>query len=131
MPVITPPRSRSTSTPSRARAAVSSPTPSRPVPTPTPDPDRGRPARTTEPLSLQPAAGPSRSLLLVLFVLLTVAAVVVGAFVLGGLGDDQPPPISTPQSAPDGSVTSREGLLIGPAAPGRPLDQVSVAGAGR
>ena len=52
--------------------------------------DRRRaPAPPTEPLRLQPASGPSRGLLLVLFVLLTVAAVVVGIFVLQALGEPQ------------------------------------------
>lgn len=71
----------------------------------TPDDHRGRgddhghpadrrrpagPAPMTEPLRLAPASGPSRGLLLVLFVLLTVAAVVFGIFVLSAFGDDAP-----------------------------------------
>ncbi|WP_226363530.1 serine/threonine-protein kinase [Pseudonocardia abyssalis] len=49
-----------------------------------------RPAPSTEPLRLQPTAGPGRGLLIVLFVLLTVAAVVFGIFVLRALGGDDP-----------------------------------------
>ncbi|MBC8093186.1 MAG: hypothetical protein H7Y15_14860 [Pseudonocardia sp.] len=41
-------------------------------------------------MRLQPASGPSRGLLLVLFLLLTVAAVVLGIFVLRALGEDSP-----------------------------------------
>lgn len=47
-----------------------------------------RPAPPTEPLRLQPTAGPSRGLLIVLFVLLTVAAVVTGIVVLQAFGGD-------------------------------------------
>ncbi len=56
-------------------------------------PDRRlRPAASpmTEPLRLAPASGPSRGLLLVLFVLLTVAAVVFGIFVLRAFGEGDP-----------------------------------------
>ncbi|MFB9387195.1 protein kinase [Pseudonocardia petroleophila] len=49
-----------------------------------------RPAPPTEPLRLQPTAGPGRGLLIVLFVLLTVAAVVFGIFVLRALGGGDP-----------------------------------------
>ena len=48
------------------------------------------PAPSTEPLSLQPASGPGRGLLIALFVLLTVAAVVFGIFVLRALGGGVP-----------------------------------------
>ncbi|GEC22344.1 hypothetical protein PHY01_46270 [Pseudonocardia hydrocarbonoxydans] len=44
----------------------------------------------TEPLRLQPATGPGRGLLIVLFVLLTVAAVVFGIFVVRALGEGDP-----------------------------------------
>ena len=45
-------------------------------------------AAPTEPLRIPPARGPGRGLLLVLFVLLTLAAVVLGVILLrGGLGD--------------------------------------------
>jgi hypothetical protein len=71
-------------------------------------------APPTEPLRLQPATGPSRTLMLVLFVLLTVAAVVLGVFVLrDSAGDDQ---ATTPP--PTGSVTSRENVPEGLVAAG-------------
>ncbi|WP_240157568.1 serine/threonine-protein kinase [Pseudonocardia broussonetiae] len=54
------------------------------------EPVRRAPAGPTEPLRLQPTSGPGRGLLIVLFVLLTVAAVVVGIFVLRALGEDDP-----------------------------------------
>jgi len=45
-------------------------------------------APPTEPLRIPPARGPGRGLLLVLFVLLTLAAVALGVYLLrGGLGD--------------------------------------------
>jgi serine/threonine protein kinase len=45
-------------------------------------------ASPTEPLRIPPARGPGRGLLLVLFVLLTLAAVILGVLLLrGGLGD--------------------------------------------
>jgi hypothetical protein len=45
-------------------------------------------ATPTEPLRIPPARGPGRGLLLVLFVLLTLAAVALGVLLLrGGLGD--------------------------------------------
>jgi serine/threonine-protein kinase len=45
-------------------------------------------APPTEPLRIPPARGPGRGLLLVLFVLLTLAAVALGVILLrGGLGD--------------------------------------------
>jgi serine/threonine protein kinase len=49
-------------------------------------PSRRAPAPPTGPLSLQPASGPGRGLLIVLFVLLTVAAVLFGIVVLRALG---------------------------------------------
>jgi serine/threonine-protein kinase len=56
------------------------------------DPNTPRPgvvhATPTEPLRIPPARGPGRGLLLVLFVLLTLAAVALGVLLLrGGLGD--------------------------------------------
>jgi hypothetical protein len=45
-------------------------------------------ATPTEPLRIPPARGPGRGLLLVLFLLLTLAAVALGVLLLrGGLGD--------------------------------------------
>jgi len=46
------------------------------------------PAPPTEPIRIQPARGNGRGLLLVLFILLTLAAVALGVFLLrGGFGD--------------------------------------------
>jgi serine/threonine-protein kinase len=94
-------------TPARARVALGPMTPppapavvvEKPRTPPTP-----RPAAPTEPLSLKPTAGTGRVALLVLFVLLTVAAVVVGVFVLRGMGGTAPESDSPPQGAADGSV---------------------------
>lgn len=132
-PSITPP------TPSRARAAVTTVTPppapvvppaprtasrpARPVPVSTPQPVTPRPrtARAVtppprprvepvaQPLRLAPAAGSGRTLLLVLFVLLTLAAVAVGIFVLRGSGAG-----TTSQGAPASSVAARGTLLAEP-----------------
>jgi eukaryotic-like serine/threonine-protein kinase len=88
----------------------------RPAPLPA-----AHPAPHTEQLRLQPSGGTGRTLLLVLFVLLTVAAVVVGAFVFRDLNDgaaQQPDP--APQGAPAGTVAGWEGVLAGPAVPGTP-----------
>ncbi|MBN9101600.1 MAG: serine/threonine protein kinase [Pseudonocardia sp.] len=97
-------------TPTRARPALGPVTPP-PAPavvvekprapaTPRPVP----PAAPTEPLSLKPTAGTGRVALMVLFVLLTVAAVVVAVFVLRGMGGTAATPDSTPQGAASGSV---------------------------
>jgi eukaryotic-like serine/threonine-protein kinase len=79
---------------------------------------------------LQPKSS-GRTLLLVLFVLLTLAAVVVGVLLFrGGLpavGSAAP----TPQSAGPGTVTSREGVPAGPAVPGGSLALVIVTGSVR
>jgi serine/threonine-protein kinase len=110
---VYPPRSPGTSgpIPSPSRSPVSSPgmLPARPLPAPSssgavPSVPRSEPfaadgagreprpvvapAPPTEPLRIPPARGPGRGLLLVLFVLLTLAAVVLGVYLLrGGLGD--------------------------------------------
>jgi eukaryotic-like serine/threonine-protein kinase len=97
------------SVPAQGRSPISSPVgPARPVSSPAtgvaraasgPLPSSGpgsapamRPAASyappTEPLRIPPARGPGRGLLLVLFVLLTLAAVALGVYLLrGGLGD--------------------------------------------
>jgi len=97
------------SVPAQSRSPISSPVgPARPVDSPAtglgpapsgPLPSTGpasvplmRPAASyappTEPLRIPPARGPGRGLLLVLFVLLTLAAVALGVYLLrGGLGD--------------------------------------------
>ena len=55
---------------------------------PVPRPVAAAYASPTEPLRIPPPRGPGRGLLLVLFVLLTLAAVVLGVLLLrGGLGD--------------------------------------------
>ncbi|MGH3567919.1 MAG: serine/threonine-protein kinase [Pseudonocardia sp.] len=63
------------------------PTPPVPRPRPRPVPHDPIPQRvsTTEPLRVQPQARPGRTLMLILFVLLTVAAVVIGFFVVRGI----------------------------------------------
>lgn len=104
-----PTRGRRRSRPATATATPAAPPPLSPrsaLPTPAVPPDPpapadlpapAAPARVTPPaasrhgpptaaLSLQPASGRSRAWLLVLFVLLTLAAIVVGFFVLRGLG---------------------------------------------
>jgi len=71
--------------------------PATPVPQPRSWPVRRDPipprVTTTEPLRIQPRARPDRTLMLILFVLLTVAAVVVGFFVVRGIvggGTEEP-----------------------------------------
>jgi eukaryotic-like serine/threonine-protein kinase len=108
-------------TPSRARAAVSTATPppapavpAEPPPTPRPSRRSTRAARAqpaprhavapTEALRRGSTRGRGRTALLVLFVLLTVAAVAVGVFVVRSLGGSQGPATTTPQGAAAGSV---------------------------
>ncbi|WP_219415884.1 serine/threonine-protein kinase [Pseudonocardia nigra] len=140
---------RSTATPSRGRSRVPLGTPppaAAPAPhefgdtpEPTPPPRRRSsghppvaPAPRSEPLRLQPTAGMGRSLLLVLFVLLTVAAVVVGVFVFRGLGEGgAQQPDATPSSAPAGTVAGWKGVLARPAAPGGGPGPVLHAGVAR
>jgi serine/threonine-protein kinase len=72
----------------------------------------------TEPLRIPPARGPGRGLLLVLFVLLTLAAVALGVYLLrGGLGDTAGAVAASAAVLPRiaGSVASREAP-----APGEP-----------
>jgi eukaryotic-like serine/threonine-protein kinase len=76
----------------------------------------------TEPLRLRPKARSGRTLLLVLFVLLTVAAVTVGVFLFRALqsaGHQLPDPV--PQGASTGTVTGWVGILAGSAAAERAL----------
>jgi serine/threonine-protein kinase len=130
---------RSPSTPSRARPAVTATMPSPktksgqdrktrspvkavrrikpPRPRPLPTAPAPAPASRTEPLRLQPKARSGRTLLLVLFVLLTMAAVTIGVFVFRGLRDQQIPD-PDPLGSSTGTVTSREGVLAGPAVAG-------------
>jgi eukaryotic-like serine/threonine-protein kinase len=133
-------------TPSRARPAVglATPPPSPAVvadePPPPPRSTRRsrrdsavrRPSPTPgEPLRLRLAEGPSRTVLLVLFLLLTVAAVVVGVFVVRSLGGGAQQVDQPPQSASAGTVASREGLLAGPAVPEAPSAVMIDTGATR
>jgi eukaryotic-like serine/threonine-protein kinase len=69
--------------------------------------------------------------LLVLFLLLTVAAVVVGVFVVRSLGGGAQQVDQPPQSASAGTVASREGLLAGPAVPEAPSAVMIDTGATR
>jgi eukaryotic-like serine/threonine-protein kinase len=142
-----PARSTPPSRQPRASSAPPSPAPSaRPAPASTrrPAPDTGRTrrpqpvhaarhpasAKPTRPASsqafrLQPKSS-GRTLLLVLFVLLTLAAVAVGVLLFrGGL-----PPIGmanpTPQGAGPGTVTGREGVPAGSVVPGGLLSLVIV-----
>jgi serine/threonine-protein kinase len=62
------------------------------------------PAAPTEPLTLEPTAGTGRVALLVLFVLLTVAAIVVGVFVVRGMTGAATSPGMPPRGAEPGSV---------------------------
>jgi hypothetical protein len=124
-------------TPTRARLAVGIATP---PPTPVVEADRRGERRAPEPvrpgrrerrlaptptpaesLSLKPTAGIGRTALLVLFVLLTVAAVVVGVFVVRSLGGGRGTASTSGQGLATGTVTSWEGLLAGPAVAGGPL----------
>jgi eukaryotic-like serine/threonine-protein kinase len=67
----------------------------------------------------------------VLFLLLTVAAVVVGVFVVRSLGGGAQQVDQPPQSASEGTVASREGLLAGPAVPEAPSAVMIDTGATR
>ncbi|MGH3613878.1 MAG: serine/threonine-protein kinase [Pseudonocardia sp.] len=103
-----------------------------PVPQPRPRPVRHDPipqrVSSIEPLLIQPRALPGRTLMLILFVLLTVAAVVVGFFVVRGIvGGDTAGPLAAasfdagrqpdqPTSrAPRGTVASWEDTRAKPA----------------
>ncbi len=67
----------------------------------------------TERLLLAPAPGPSGSLLLVLFLILTVAALLLGVFVVPGLfGSTTPDP--TPSGAPAGTVSGQDDIARNP-----------------
>jgi serine/threonine protein kinase len=129
MPLIT---ARSPVTPSRPRPVVSAaarrpsgkPAADRGSRTPAAVMRRAAPVRPaplpsaarTEPLRLQPKAGSGRTLLLVLFVLLTMAAVLVGVLLFRGLRPADPQsPDPDPLGSSTGTVTSRGGVPAGPA----------------
>lgn len=88
------PRTALRPTPAHTPTAQTRSAQTRSAPTP---PAAARPA--TAPLNLQPVSGRSRAWLLVLFVLLTLAAIVLGFFVLRGLGAVTGPP-GTPGPVP-------------------------------
>jgi eukaryotic-like serine/threonine-protein kinase len=90
--------------------------PARPRPAPPRPAARPRPpAPATGPLHLAPARGPGRGLLLVLFVLLTVAAVVLGIYIVRALGEGEPDG-GAPQGAVTGAAT--EIAVLAGATPG-------------
>ncbi|TQM36054.1 serine/threonine-protein kinase [Pseudonocardia cypriaca] len=104
----------------------------RPQPTPARHTAKAPPASraSSQSFQLQPKSS-GRTLLLVLFVLLTIAAVVVGVLLFrGGL-----PPIGavnpTPQGAGPGTVTGQEGIPGSSAVPGGLLSLVIVTGSAR
>jgi len=89
----------------------------RPAPASRPAPPRPRPAAPrTGPLHLAPYRGPSRGLLLALFVLLTLAAVAFGIYILGVLGEGAPGG-GGPLGAAVGTAVQVGGVLAG-ATPG-------------
>jgi eukaryotic-like serine/threonine-protein kinase len=95
---------------------------------------RGAPARASgragaESFRLQPKSS-GRTLLLVLFVLLTLAAVAVGVLLFRGGLPGAGSAVPTPQGAGPGTVTSREGVPAGSAVAGV-LAPVIVTGGAR
>jgi serine/threonine-protein kinase len=70
--------------------------------------------------------------MLVLFVLLTLAAVAVGVMLFrGGFLTGALPLVPAQQGAGTGTVASREGVLAGSGVPGGPLTPVIVTASGR
>jgi eukaryotic-like serine/threonine-protein kinase len=141
-PVLTPPRparrsgsgtgppAPTTPAPSEAEAGpgTGDAAPAEPTPATTPPPRPPAPPAPIVPLQLQPVARSSRNLLVVLFVLLTLAALVLGAFILrGGVNVGE----STPGGAAPGSVTGWEGVVAGWVVMVRPLIPMSAKGAVR
>jgi eukaryotic-like serine/threonine-protein kinase len=86
-------------------------------------------APPTQPLRLQPKTS-GRTLLLVLFVLLTLAAIAVGAVIYGGLPVDWPLN-SAPRDAGAGTVAGWEGVLAGSAVANGPLGPMNITGGAR
>ena len=128
-PILTPPRPARRSTPA-ARAASATPAPGEPGTStgpdgaavqpaaPVPAPPARPPLTPIVPLELQTVPRSGRGLLVVLFVLLTVAALALGVFILRGgvnLGE------LTLGNAGTGSVAGWEGLLAGWVVLARPL----------
>jgi eukaryotic-like serine/threonine-protein kinase len=110
--VVTPPTLKVVPTPTLARTPTSAPVRRTTTPTSTPpsspssatpsSPRRPAPVVAAQPVELRAGSGRGRTLLLVLFVLLTVAAVVVGVYVVRTLGAG-----STPQGMGPGTVDGR------------------------
>jgi serine/threonine protein kinase len=100
-PVVAPPTptpSPRTPTPTPVRRVATPASPSRRSGPPS-SPQRPAPAVAARPVELRAGSGRGRTLLLVLFVLLTVAAVVVGVYVVRNLGAGP-----TPQGMAPGTV---------------------------
>jgi serine/threonine-protein kinase len=126
---FTPPRARPILTPPKPAAKTPTPTPTSRAATPTArrlaappspatpqprlksktpsSPRRPVPAVAARPVELRAGSGRGRTLLLVLFVLLTVAAVVVGVYVVRNLGAG-----ATPQGMSPGTVDGRAVALL-------------------
>ena len=126
---FTPPRARPILTPPKPAAKTPTPTPTSRAATPTArrlaappspatpqprlksktpsSPRRPVPAVAARPVELRAGSGRGRTLLLVLFVLLTVAAVVVGVYVVRNLGAGP-----TPQGMSPGTVDGRAVALL-------------------
>jgi eukaryotic-like serine/threonine-protein kinase len=77
-------------------------------------PERRRGPGASGSFRLQPKSS-GRTLLLVLFVLLTIAAVAVGVLLFRGGLPTTGPPVPNPEGAGPGTVSSRVGVLAGPA----------------
>jgi eukaryotic-like serine/threonine-protein kinase len=104
-PVVAPPTptpSPRTATPTPLRRQATPPSPSLPPPSPR----RPAPAVTARPVELRAGSGRGRTLLLVLFVLLTVAAVVVGVYVVRNLGAGAAPQGMAPGTVGGWTVAS-------------------------
>jgi serine/threonine-protein kinase len=120
-PILTPPKpAKKTPTPPRSPRVAAAPVhrlatppaPAKPVSskspaTPPSSPRRPAPAVAARPVELRAGSGRGRTLLLVLFVLLTVAAVVVGVYVVRNLGAGP-----TPQGMSPGTVDGRAVALL-------------------
>ncbi len=119
-PPASPPRSAPVRTPGGPRSGPVRPPvgpTSGPVGTPArhrPAPPPSRPVTRAAPLSIAPSSGRSRVWLLVLFVLLTLAAVVIGVFVVRNLQADGLLPGTAPHASAAGTVSARGTAPPGP-----------------
>ncbi len=100
-PAPTPPTPTRAATPPPARRVATPAAPMTPA-----TPRRPTPAVDARPVELRAGSGRGRTLLLVLFVLLTVAAVVVGAYVVHTLSAGQAPQGMTPGTVDGRTVAS-------------------------